>query len=827
MNKIILIDDNSKNQRELYNASFVDREEYADCLYHIEKLNSNTDFSFLDDARCILLHDSLDDYIDTKFVPGSRIAKERIIEKIKNCGIPHVYFSDGHPLVGEWDPANPNQVKNIKKSEFYSNLKPFLDLYREGLFDLRAIAYGEQYEKKELTILLQRIIESLSCYRDKDTLTKSMIDEAVCEQFMEKVKLVSTLNYSKIEDGIITEKFKVGQFRTLLNTLANRAIRYTTITPKNNIILLGNSNSEVKLSGTANITYKNLKAFTLGEKGETELFEHIFSSISDSVDGIIIDVDATGDPCFCLSYALAIRLSLFEIKKAALAPIILMSDMTPEIYKNDHYAPLLQTKGISFETSSYTPSAIGMMNFISPKEYQQSFLDLIKVQPNATEGRHSIANQWGADVLSRMTIGNETNNELIKKTRLSLYFKYIRVLSLNLSDINNLINGFETTCAPSSNRTINATNKKILLIDDEAEKGWEDVLKQILSQPIVFKTLPKQISDFEQLPDEIKVKIEDGYFDLIFLDLRLNGLAEEENLDPDNFSGIKILRTIKDKNRGNQVIMFTASNKAWNMKKALDDADGYYIKESPEYNFSTSYSESNANELIECIQQCFNNGYLRDVYKKIKKIKELIQSSNCFLERTDEILGSIDMAYDLLAKSNTKQEYKAYSYLQLFLIIEEYVKIPTLYDTSEDGLYLYKGGQRYRLLKDKKAKNNIFTYNSAIVMKNGTGHYTLEKGTYEGRFIDTNYLVSALLIFKYGEVNSAAFQWTKIYKVRNNGCAHPKDAIINNDDFVRILQFMLLLFDESKANWRDISDAFPDISPDEQLALLRAKFNNK
>ena len=55
MNKIILIDDNKSNQREAYGASFVDIEEYRDCLFHVEQLNENSDFSFLDDAVCVLL----------------------------------------------------------------------------------------------------------------------------------------------------------------------------------------------------------------------------------------------------------------------------------------------------------------------------------------------------------------------------------------------------------------------------------------------------------------------------------------------------------------------------------------------------------------------------------------------------------------------------------------------------------------------------------------------------------------------------------------------------------------------------------------------------
>ena len=94
MKKIILIDDNKSNQREIYGATFVDLEEYEDCLFHVEQLNENSDFSFLDDAACVLLHDSFEDYVDGKFVSGSRMAKEFVREKIKANNIPYVVFSD-------------------------------------------------------------------------------------------------------------------------------------------------------------------------------------------------------------------------------------------------------------------------------------------------------------------------------------------------------------------------------------------------------------------------------------------------------------------------------------------------------------------------------------------------------------------------------------------------------------------------------------------------------------------------------------------------------------------------------------------------------------
>ena len=361
MKKIILIDDNKSNQREIYGATFVDNEEYEDCLVHKEHLNENSDFSFLDDAACVLLHDSFEDYVDGKYVSGSQMARARINDKIKDK-IPYVVFSDGHSIIGDWNPSERNVVRSIKKSEFYRNLKGFLDAYRESShINLRLIAYGSDYEKRELVILLQKVFDELKNINDKEILTFSFIDADLLERFFKKVKHVSSLTYVKLCDSINAGKLTVGKFKAYINSLASHAIKYTTLVPKQNILLLGNELSQERMSGMNNVSFKSLNTFELGEKGEKEMFDNISSYIPSNVDAIIIDVDSTKTPDACLSYALAIRLSLHEKKTAALAPIIFMSSLTPEIFKNSPYSTLLQTKGISFESPLYTPTAVELI----------------------------------------------------------------------------------------------------------------------------------------------------------------------------------------------------------------------------------------------------------------------------------------------------------------------------------------------------------------------------------------------------------------------------------------------------------------------------------
>lgn len=669
MNKIIIIDDNKSNQREIYGASFVDMEEYEDCLFHVEQLNENSDFSFLDDAACVLLHDSLEDYVDGKFVPGSQMAKELIKDKIKDK-IPYVIFSDGHSIIGDWDPSERNVVRSIKKSEVYRNLKGFLDTYRESShIDLRLIAYGSDYQKRELVVLLQKVFEELKYVNDREILNFSFVDTDLLERFFKKVNHVSNLTYEKLCDSINAGKLTVGKFKAYINSLASHAIKYTALVPKQNILLLGNDISQERMSGMNNVTYKPLNTFELGEKGEKEMFDNISSCIPLDVDAIIIDVDSTKTPDACLSYALAIRLSLHEKKKAALTPIIFMSSLTPDIFKNSPYSTLLQTKGISFETPLYTPTAVELMEPLMAKDYRPYFLDLIKVKPNSTEGRHSIANQWGADVLNRIALGGETNNSLILNARKSLYFKYVNSLTLDEKAIEDICNNVVIETETSTMTSIDGSGKRILLIDDEAEKGWSDVLSKMIKN-VELQTIHEQVPDYESLSTESKSMIESNNYDLIFLDLRMNGIQEENVISTDEFSGMKILKSIKKKNRGVQVIMFTASNKAWNMKALIDaGADGYYIKESPEYAFPLKYSISNTKSFCNNIKKCLERSYLKDIAGKIKAYKKELSNSNYDVNFVNKVCVQLDVAYTLISTAITQQQF-AFAYISLEQILE-------------------------------------------------------------------------------------------------------------------------------------------------------------
>lgn len=227
MKKVLLIDDNSKNQREVYDASFVDEGLYSDCLSHVEKVNSQSDLSFLNDVSCVMIHDSLEDYVDGKFKSNSHKAKDRIEEIIQSKNIPYVLFSDGHSMTADWREDIPNVVFSIKKSEFYRHLKSFLDHYRGNKeVDLRLIAYGKDYLKQMMSMWCLAVISSLSDTPDDEVLNTSKIDNRSLRLIIDNAQPKIGVSFNdvmcEIEDGNIT----AGSLRNNINTILSSVKKY-------------------------------------------------------------------------------------------------------------------------------------------------------------------------------------------------------------------------------------------------------------------------------------------------------------------------------------------------------------------------------------------------------------------------------------------------------------------------------------------------------------------------------------------------------------------------------------------------------------------------
>lgn len=410
--------------------------------------------------------------------------------------------------------------------------------------------------------------------------------------------------------------------------------------------------------------------------------DFVISQLSREFDILVIDIDNFHRSEVALAIGMYMRLSFTEIKKNSLNPIIIVSDKRIKLFLNIKiYSPLLLTKNVYFQ--SRQEIILDAVTPLDPQRYQEDFLDFIHIQEPAN-GRHSLANEWGASVLDKLlNMGATSNNPVLNSASKKLYFKYIYAQTINIPDF---FSGKQQTQFNIMYRPpIEAKGKRILLIDDEAEKGWKYVLEKIINtNEGDFNCICHKAKNYSDFTNEEREQIENGNYNLIFLDLRMNGVEEENVYNPDDFSGMKILKQIKSKNPGMQVIMFTASNKAWNLKALLDaGANGYYIKESPEYKFSMGFSLANYDSLRNNIKDCLKRSYLQKLYCQISSIKKDFFKTHVNTNFKCSLVNQMEASYTLLYGRHF--EYAFVSLYQVIELINDYYL-----DCDKDNVWYIK-----------------------------------------------------------------------------------------------------------------------------------------
>ena len=183
--------------------------------------------SFLNDVSCIMIHDSLEDYVNGEFKSDSHKAKEKIEDVIQSKNLPYVLFSDGHGLIADWREDMPNMVFSIKKSEFYLHLRCFLDYYRAtGELDMRLIAYGKDFLKQLMSMWCQTLISKMTNISDNEILDISKVDKhsliLIIENAQPKIGFSFDDVMCDIEDGNTT----AGNLRDNINNILSSVKKY-------------------------------------------------------------------------------------------------------------------------------------------------------------------------------------------------------------------------------------------------------------------------------------------------------------------------------------------------------------------------------------------------------------------------------------------------------------------------------------------------------------------------------------------------------------------------------------------------------------------------
>jgi CheY-like chemotaxis protein len=304
--------------------------------------------------------------------------------------------------------------------------------------------------------------------------------------------------------------------------------------------------------------------------------------------------------------------------------IFIYSFVGIEYLLQNEYFNILKTKGVKlvdYSKNAFKEATGQKMFSLHPLELVEEIKKLELQPPKNYLDNHSIANEWAIHQWSK-TIGCDETDELTKvfqNVEGNLYFKYLRTIN-PISEIDRI--------SPEELEIEYSEEPKILYIDDEAEKGWYEIFCTILhdTNNLEFQHIDVELQS--KTRDEIIKysieKIESEEIDLVLLDFRLH---------PDDFNtkniqditGLKLLIEIKITNPGVRVIIFSATNKIWNLIELQNaGADAFIIKESPDTSVSSSFTKETIEMFSNVLQEQLKYVFLKELFNYCQVISQML-----------------------------------------------------------------------------------------------------------------------------------------------------------------------------------------------------------
>jgi CheY-like chemotaxis protein len=404
------------------------------------------------------------------------------------------------------------------------------------------------------------------------------------------------------------------------------------------------------------------------------------------------------------------------------ANIFIYSFVGIEYLLNNPFFNILKTENVhlvDFKKAAFQKVANEYTSEIKINNFSQELLKLKLTPPGNYYDSHSIANEWSilrwSELILTLKDGDDKPEEIEiieNQIKSNIYYKYLQCIypiqeqfTLTLKDLK-----------------LNHTGK-LLYIDDEIEKGWHELFRYIFWDQKINKIeyFDSIGGDFKKLDKKeiIHNSIEKAKdFDVVILDFRLTQDDFYQN-DPEEISGYKILEGIKSFNKGIQVIIFSASNKIWNLQ-ALQDAgaDGFIIKESPENSVDPNFTSQSVKNIIQSVESCLEKKYL----KQIEILKSSIEKSfslnpltkyypNDFrilrgLQYQNLLLTELTSISDILSSKNENRLNHAM--LMQFKIIECIIEIFIPEKNSGKWTFWDNTELQYFYLEDKRLyKSNV------------------------------------------------------------------------------------------------------------------------
>ncbi|UOE39711.1 response regulator [Chryseobacterium oryzae] len=410
-------------------------------------------------------------------------------------------------------------------------------------------------------------------------------------------------------------------------------------------------------------------------------------------------------------------------KEKPFAIVLLGTESTSSFFQHCDYSNFLKCPNVHYVHFNYE-KITAFLKRLDLKDFSsRDYLNALKnvnLKPSTSyKTHHSIANEWAIYRWSNTIGATDKDIEKIEnKVENQLYFKYLQSI-FPISDIPKI--------EENELKIKHLQDSKILYIDDEADKGWYEIFCKILVDI-------NEVQEFDYLGDELKDKsqeeiinlslnkIKEQDTDIVILDFRLH--ENDFTDDISEVTGLKILKEIKKINPGIQVIIFSATNKIWNLQ-ALQNAgaDGFIVKESPENSVESKFTEEIIRSFIYELYKANQRRFLKRVFNLLNKISSNILNKDSidetefdgFLKLTlkqTEIIKASAKKLELIDKSTIDIVYlNCFNFLEHFKN-EYYLK----YDTEDYAYYL--GLEKSNVIRYSYNKNNFNITDHKIFVPN-------------------------------------------------------------------------------------------------------------
>lgn len=340
---------------------------------------------------------------------------------------------------------------------------------------------------------------------------------------------------------------------------------------------------------------------------------------------------------------------------------------------------------------------------VSESEYIAGLKNIHLNIPSDIGDNHSVSNKWAIYRWAHaLNISTETDFSAVEdKVTNSLYFKYLNAINsfrkiVNVTPKDLIIDSSKSGVSP-----------KVLFIDDQADEGWYEALCSILydKNNIGLDYLGEELKlkSCDEIIEIVKEKVSTYSPDIVILDLRLC-TSDFSNRPIKDLTGNKVLRCIKQINRGIQVLIFSSTSKVWNYQylssaeENIDGADGFIVKERPEDGTDPFYTRMVIKYFINNINNCCNHIYRKELWEKLQE--DIIKCNSSFSEYGKAVAKLLELAEESLFARQTNLPY-ASIFMNLFRVVEatanQYINDWPVKDA--DGLYVFKFKNGKNLLK--------------------------------------------------------------------------------------------------------------------------------